>query len=262
MARIGTVTATAAAIVVLALWIGIGPGGSGTTFAATLEPVLLATDGAGAVHVVLRMLTGKGEDFSYVNLEGDLQTVEAWIERPLDLGHAGRARIDKSDRVYVFDGKETVYYHPQRNEVFRREDRSFAPTPLWPAAWVRQIRNRSDDDVEVLLMEERGGSGRLLLREKGAEIAPLEPSFLGDFDRETEVIWDLENHLLTDFRRWVLVGGERILFSEVVTIDYVEAFDDRIFELDLPDGVREGGVVPGGVALLELGPREVALRFF
>ena len=241
MMRIATVTATAAVMIAAAVWIGIGPGGTSVTFAAALDPVLQATDGARAVHVVLRMLTREGEDFSYVNLDGEPRTVEAWIEWPQEPGDKGRARVDKTDRIYVHDGTQSVFYHPLRGEAYKGSG-EFGHGLFWPAAWVRQIRNRPNANVDVLVHEEIGNRGRLLIREKGAEIAPLEPSFLGDFDRETEVAWALDSNLLS--------------------IDYLPSIDDAVFELQLPESVRWGGVPEAPVALLELGPREVALRFF
>lgn len=262
MFKLATVTATAVGLVLAAIWLGIGPGGVSATFAATLDPVLAATDGAQAVHVVLRMLTREGEDFSYVNLEGQPMQVEAWIEWPREPGDTGRARVDKADRIYLFDGEKTLYYHPLRREVYEREGRGFGHELFWPAAWVRQIRNRTGDGVEILEQTEVGARGRLLIREQAAAIDPLEPSFLGDFDRETEVEWDAETSLLTGLERWVLVNGERRLFSEVVSIDYLPSIDDAVFELELPEDVRRGGVKRASIELIELGPREVARRLF
>jgi hypothetical protein len=261
MFKVGTLTATAVALVFAAVWL-VGPGGASATFAATLDPVLQATDGARAVHIVLQMLTRQGEDFSYVNLEGQPQRVEVWIEWPQQPGDTGRARIDKTDRIYLFDGTDTLFYHPLRREVFKRKGGGVPRELFWPAAWVRQIRNRSNDDVEVVEHDELSTRGRLLIREQGAAVDPLEPSFLGDFDRETEVEWDPETNLLTGLRRWVLVDGERRLFSEVVSIEYLPSIGDEVFELELPEGVRWGGVKQGSAELLELGPREVARRFF
>ena len=261
MFKVGTLTAAATVLIVAVLWIGIGPGGVSATFAAALDPVFEATNDARAVHVVLRMLTRPGEDFSYVNLEGQPGTVEAWIEWPRVPGDTGRARVDKQDRIYVHDGTQTIFYHPLRGEAYKGRG-SFGHELFWPATWVRQIRNGSVDDVEILAHEESGGQGRLLIREPGQEIGPLEPSFLGDFERETEVAWDLETSLLTELRRWVFVDGERRLFSELVSVEYLPSIDDAVFDVDLPDTVRWGGVPEAPVTMLELGPREVARRLF
>jgi len=230
--------------------------------ADVLAPVAAATDRIEAVHVVLRMLTRKGEDFSYVNLDGEPQRVEAWVEWPGGPGEPGRARMDKIDRIYTFDGTGTVFYHPGRNEAYRGRGRGIELDLFWPAAWVRYLRNVPDDAIEVVEHYENGGKAWLLLRQKGAPVEGLGPSFLGDFDRETEVEWDTDTHLLTGLKRWVYHEGQRVLFSEIETIEYVESVDDTIFDLDLPEDVRWGGVKEASVDLLALGPREAALRLF
>lgn len=262
MIKVGSFAGAAAALALLVAWIGLGPGGAGITLAGTLQPVLEATQEVRAVHLVLRMLTRAGEDFPYVHLDGSPRTVEAWIEWPRAAGQTGRARVDKADRVYVFDGTRTVFYHPERNEAYAEDGRGFGHQLFWPASWLRRILARPVEGVEILEHDEDGLTGRLLIREAGGEIDPLEPSFLGDFDRETEIVWDLDTHLLLELRRWVLVDGERKLFTELVSVDYLPAIDDAVFALELPDDVRWGGVPQGPASLLELGPREVALRLF
>jgi hypothetical protein len=256
--------ASAAVIVMGWLMAGLvlGPGVTTSSFAATLEPVAAATSRVNAAHVVLRMLTREGEDFSYVNLDGQLERVEAWVEWPLRPEDPGRARIDKLDRIYRFDGEETIFYHPKRNEAYRGEGRGVDLDLFWPGAWVRQIQSLPDDSVEVVAHEEKDSMGWLVLREKGASIEPLEPSFLGDFDRETEVEWDLKTRRLTGLKRWVYVDGERRLFSELVSIEYLPSLDDRFFELELADDVRWGGVKKAPIELATLGPKEVARTVF
>lgn len=262
MFKLGGLAAAAAMLAAAAIWIGIGPGGTSAAFAAALEPVIEATDGARAVHLVLRMLTREGEDFGYVHLEGEPRTVEVWLEWPQAPGDPGRARVDKTDRVYVFDGAETIFYHPQRGEAFRQPGRGFDPELFWPANWLRRIRNSPGDRVTVLEHEERAGRGRMTVREPAHDTGPLEPSFLGDFDRETEVEWDLATHLLTALRRYVHVGGERRLFEELVSIEYLPSIASETFALELPADVRWGGVVRAPSEFLEMGPREVAERLF
>ena len=264
MARIGTVTASTAAVGVaawLALSFGLGPGGT-VAFAAVLEPVAQATAQAGAAHVVLEMLTREGEDFSFVNLDGDMQPVEAWLELPKTPGDSGRARLDKPDRIYVFDGAETVFYHPHRREAYRVVGAGVDMDVFWPAAWVREIQNRPAEGIEVLAHEESSDRGRILLREKAAPGRRLEPSFLGDFDRETEVVWDLATQRLLELRRWVYVEDRRRLFSELTSIEYLDSIADDTFRLDLPADVRWGGVTDVALDVAALGPREVAVRLF
>ena len=260
--RLATVAAALAGIVWLGFALVFGPA-STPTYAAMLEPVLQATDRAGAVHVVLRVLAAEGEDFSFVNLDGDLTEVEAWIEMPRSPGQAARARIDKPDRIRCFDGKEIVEYHPNDNEAYRAAEGGPIDVDLfWPAAWVRYLLSIPGSDVEIVSREESGGLGRVVLRQKGVPTAPREPAFLGEFDRETEVEWDLDTDLLRGLRRFVRVGGERRLFSESVSIEYVPSIDDAVFRVELPEDVRWAGVKEAPAELLALGPREVANELF
>jgi hypothetical protein len=169
-------------------------------------------------------------------------------------------RIEKPDRIRQFDGRESVLYFPGRGEAYRSTATGVNLELFWPAAWVRHLQNLPTPGVEIVSHDEFGGRGRLLVREKGADTSPLEPSFLGGFDRETEIEWDLETNLLLGLKRWVYHDGERVLFSELVRVDYLERLAEDTFELDIPDDVRWGGVKSGSIELLDLGPREVADR--
>ena len=239
----------------------LGPA-SPPLLAAVLEPIVLATEQVGAVHLVLRMLGRDGEDFSFVNLKGEMTEVEAWIEWPAVPGDPGRARVEKRDRIRQFDGTESIIYFPGRNEAYRFEASSFDLELFWPAAWVRHIQNLPTPGVEIVSHDESAGRGRLLLRERGADTTPLEPTFLGGFDRETEIEWDLKTNLLLGLKRWVYHEGERRLFSELVSVDYLGSLPAKTFELELPSEVRWGGVKAAAIELLDQGPREVATGLF
>ena len=248
-----------------AAWISVmmlvGPA-SPPLLAAVLEPIILATEQVGAVHLVVRMLGRDGEDFSFVNLEGEMTEVDAWIEWPRMPGDPGRARVEKRDRIRQFDGTETVVYFPGRNEAYRSEASGVNLELFWPAAWVRYIQNLPTPGVEIVSHDESAGRGRLLLRERGADTTPLEPMFLGGFDRETEIEWDLKTNLLVGLKRWVYHDGQRRLYSEVVSIDYLDTLSAETFKLELPNEVRWGGVKLASIDLLDLGPREVADGLF
>jgi hypothetical protein len=261
MIRIGAAVAVAAVFV---WWLGlvtIGTVGTAPVFADVLSPVAEATGSARAVHMVLRMLTRDGEDFGYVNLEGGvLRRVDVWLQEPGDGADAGRARLEKSDRVYNFDGKEAVLYLPARAEVYR--DAGFDGDLFWPAAWVRQLQHLPPVNVTVLAHVKSAGEERMLLRARGVATTPLEPSFFHQFDRETEVVWDAATRRLKGLRRWVEYKGERRLFLELVSIDYQPGFDETVFRLDLPSGVRWGGPSdrPLSPDQVGLGPGEAAGR--
>jgi hypothetical protein len=256
MVRIGAVAAAAAVVIWVVSLFTIGTVSNRVAFADVLAPVADATGEARAVHMVLRMLTRDGECFSYVNLDGgELRTVEVWLQEPLGDGDRGRARLVKSDRLYNFDGQESVLYSSRRHEAYRNV--GFDRSLFWPAEWVRHLQHLPLENVVVLAHEEEDGEGRLLLRAQGIATKPLEPAFFEQFDRETEIVWDLATHRLKGQKRWVDYKGERRLFSELVSIDYQPAFDEAVFQLDLPPEVRWGGF-----SERSLGPREAAQRIF
>lgn len=260
MAKLGAamVVLVGAAWFVLTLVAPVTP----SAYAAVLDPVLQATERVQAVHLVMRVRTSEGEDFSFVDPDGEMMGVEAWIEWPQLPGAPGRARIEKSDRVYTFDGTESVVYLARGNEAFRGGRGGIDLDLFWPAAWVRHLRNLPSKNVEVVRHEEIGQEGRLLLREPGVDTDPRPPAFLGEFERETEVEWDLRTQRLVGLKRWIYRDGEPVLFSETEEIEYLTELDATLFEPDLPEDVRWGGTAEGPLMLLDLGPREVAWAIF
>ncbi len=74
----------------------------------------------------------------------------------------------------------------------------------------------------------------------------------------------LTTHRLKGLRRWVEHKGERRLFLELVSIDYRPEFDAATFRLDLPPGVRWGGLSerPLPADQVGMGPAEAARTIF
>ncbi len=269
MAKIGATAAAVMAFVWGALAFLSGPTGPGVSVAAMLDQVARASGSAPAVHIVMRVLSRQGEDFSFVDLGGEPQTFEAWIEMPgagdgmssVEVTH-GRARVTKGDRVRACDGRETIAWFPSWGEAIRSEGCAVEVETFWPAAWVRQLMAAATvAGAEVHGPVEERGTARLILREPGVGVSGRAKAFLQEFNRETELTWTLGNNRLTGLRRWVLEGG-RHLVAETVTIEYLDAADDAMFRLDLPADVRWVTLREAPEALAELGPRDVARRFF
>ena len=270
MAKIAAV-ATSALGIVFGLWMAanllMGPGAVNVAYADVLTPVAKATADVKAVHLVMQVRTREGENFAFVNLEGDLQRVEAWLQGPTGPGDPGRVRIEKSDRISTFDGREGILFFVRSNEAERAESClgcGEAIEALWPASWVTEILAAPPKNVKVLAHEERLGRGRLLVCEPGVDKRPLGPHFWTDFDRETEITWDAGSLRLTGMRRWVLYEGQRTLFAEVESIDYPVAVPAERFTQSLPAGVRWQGLAntppPSGEA--GTGPEQVARLIF
>jgi len=212
--------------------------------------------------MVMRVLGREGEDYSFVNLGGTPLRMELDVVAPQGEKDRGVFRIEKADRLTVSNGKVLVHYFTARNEAMSSEPAGLTSAAYWPANWIRNIQQLSADRAELLVREEKEGRGRIVFGEKGVDTSPLEPSFLGDFDRETEIVWDLATGRLSGFRIWVFRDGERILFQELESIEYLASIDPTRFEAELPQDVRWTGLRPGSVGDDAAGPKEVARLIF
>jgi hypothetical protein len=250
---------------VLAAWflgtIILGPT-TPVAFAGVLQPVVAGTSDAAAVHYILHRLTRESEDFSFVELDGPGLTVDVWVEAPPSAGAPARFRMSKADREVAYDGRQTLLHMIATNEAYRSEGLNTRGSALWPARWIRELRERPGDRVKQLLYEEVDGEARLVFSEPGADTSPLPKAFLGDYERETELRWSLDNHALTSLKVWVLVDGERVLYSELLAIEYLPSVQPEWFQIALPEGVRFGGVKDGSPADNALGPVGVARGLF
>ncbi len=254
--------ATAAGAVALAAVLVVILYRPSQAYAAMLRQVAAATDRVGAVHLVLEGLYRQGEDFSFVNLNGKPQQLEIWIEQSTGDERAGRMRVDKADRVYSFDGHEAIFYDRRGNQALRKARGFVDGRLMWPAAWVREILAAEEQDTEVISLDTSGPICQLVLRRSGAEMNGKAPSFFADFERRIEIEWDRHTKRLAGLRRYVLDDGEWVLFSKVIAIEYEERFDDEVFAVELPDDVRWIGLEKGPDGVDELGPKEVAQRFW
>ncbi len=268
LAAAGGLTAALAGV---AVWIAIGllaVGGDGTVpgtvLAGVLRPVFEATDGVQAVHIVARMRVRSGEALSFVNVDGDLLPVEAWfVVSPRDEGYRLlRARVEKGDRVWCWDGTESLVYFRRFNEAKRGV--WFDYRLLWPGRWMEDMLEAPPEEVEILEHDETATEGRVLVARKGTGREPFDPVFWSEFDRETEVVWDRETGRLKSLRRWVRVSGRRLPYFETVLVEYPPVIEDDRFRLDLPADVRWRELAPEGAleAGVALSPRDVVVRIF
>lgn len=262
-----TAASLGVAAVAVAAWLVIGVAGVGTADAqmlsAVLAPVLEATANVQAVHVVVEMRVREGETLGYVNVRGGLKPVEAWLVQSSD-GRVYRARADKGDRVWIFDGKGHLAFYRRLHEA--RRDTGFDYEILWPAGWLRDLLTAPPDDVEILEREGDAAEGRILVAQKGIGGEPHQPVFWPQFDRETEITWGPPDGRLTSLRRWVRVSGRRLAYLETSLVEYLPSIEEEVFHLDLPEDVRWVGLAPlsqDSVREQErMGPRDAVVKIF
>jgi hypothetical protein len=261
MTRVGLATAGAAVLI----WGAVSlftPGMTRSSWAQVLETVRAASGEVPCVHLVQQVRTREGEEFSFVEMSADPQKEEAWICWPTASGDPGRMRVEKADRIYSFDGRETIWYRPRIREASRYDGGSPRLQEYWPAAWLERLIDLPAKGAEVVTQEETAAGGRLVLHWEAPELNGLPASFFDQFEREVEVDWDPASHRLTGLRRWVYRNGARELFSELVSIDYPPAISETVFQVIVPPDVRWTALGQAPEALAALGSRETAERFW
>ena len=244
------------------VWLGVALlAPAGMSVAAVLEPVAAASGRTEVVHVVMQVLSREGEDFEYVDVNAPPMLYDAWIERPQGAGGPVRARLTKGDRIYACDGQNMITYHPLRNEAMKSPGCSIDLDLFWPRAWVEGLLDDDAGGVRIVQHDEAGGKGRILLTEPGTGSAGRGPAFLKEFDRETEITWNLSNHMLLTLKRWVRQPDGRHLVAEALTVNYMGDVPPETFNVNLPDTVTWVSLHDAPSDLAGLGPREVTRQF-
>ena len=109
MTKWGTIVAAPTALAVWLVGAFIFGPSAPVAFAGVLEPVVVGTADAAAVHYVLHRLTREGEDFSFVDLDGPGLTVDVWVEAPRLQDEPVRFRKGKAIEARVVeDGDRRV----------------------------------------------------------------------------------------------------------------------------------------------------------
>lgn len=263
--RWGSAVAFATAVVTIATYL-FGPPSARLAVAKILEPVLHATGFKGGVHLVMNVREQGNEEFGYVDLDGKMVRMEAWVQWPAgdaDKSDKGRMRIDKPDWIYSFDGTGVVYYWPDLRMAKKHDVGSARLDLLWPAAWVEDMMDLPRGG-KILEHVEQEGEGRILVSWPAPDLNGREPKWFNDFPREVEIRWNLSTKQLMGMRRWVRAGlARKVLVAELVAIEYLpNGIPQETFQVPLPEDVRLVQLVPAPPEIDALGPREAAERFW
>lgn len=227
--------------------------------------MLHSLEDAGAYRLLLDVRTSGNENFEAIDPDAGFVRVQLEFELPSERFALGRMRIDRENRVKVFDGQVTTLYFPLSNEVGTwmgeaglRQERLYANPERWlvppaPSAAVETI-------VDSSLVQ--GQMWTTLTWREAGQWQPqpgAEPSFYEQFDRRTVVSWETGTNRLTQLEKYVWHQGDEVLVTRLHSIALLDRLADADLELDLPAVVhrREYADVDNAV-WAELGPLAVA----
>ena len=201
-----------------------------------------------SVHLRGKVRTLPNDNFSYVSVDCDFQSIELWKQWKPDL----KWRVEKPGRVAVMDGQSTAIYIKPANTGMR------IPKPsrsAFDTEWLHRIANLSDTITNELknaiargwklnLREERAADSRMkTIVTVEAKAGLPENDYLKNklFDAsDTRRIYrfDSENELLEGVQVYLSTKTGEVLMFELEQIDYNQPIASTVFQLDFPSDVN------------------------
>lgn len=206
-----------------------------------IESSIKATQLIKSMVIKLKVRTVANENFALVGTEYDMVDHTIWksFEEPI------KWRIDKGDRVVVFDGKFQYLWLPQTSEGIK-DGRNCNFTE-----WFKILL-----EPENILLKEQNATkakgSKITMNEKNGELfmtitSNAQGNFINDYcknksieesDNRREYTFDSDTKLLKGLKIFILEGKKETLILEIEKIDYNVPIDSSLFAINLPLGVE------------------------
>jgi hypothetical protein len=215
----------------------------GTAKAANsfFESSIKATRLIKSMMIKLKVRTVAHDNFALVGTEYDMVDHTIWksFETPL------RWRVDKGERVAVFDGKFQYLWMPKIDEGIK------APANINFTEWFKILL-----EPEKILMKEQNATkiegSKFTMSEKNGELfmtitSKAQGNFINDYcknstieesDNRREYTFDSNTKLLKGLKVFILEGKKETLILELEKIDYNVPVDSSLFKINLPSGIE------------------------
>jgi hypothetical protein len=206
-----------------------------------IESSIKATQFIKSMVIKLKIRTISYDNFSLVGTEYDMvdHTISKSFEEPV------RWRIDKGDRIVVFDGKSQYLWLPKTDEGIKTGDN------INFTGWLKILL-----EPEKILMKEQDATkakgSKITVNEKNGELimtvtSKAQGNFINDYcknmsiaesDNRREYTFDNKTKLLKGLKIFILQGKKETLIVETEKIDYNVPIDPSLYAINLPTGVE------------------------
>jgi hypothetical protein len=201
-----------------------------------------------SIHLRGQLRTLPADNFSYIDPAHDFVTIELWKQFEPQL----KWRAEKPGRVAVMDGQSTVLYIKPANSGLKLPQ----PSPsAFDTTWLHKIANLSSTITNELnnaiakgwklgLKEECAADGRVksvVTVEARAGLPDndyLKNKFFDNADTRRVYRFDAGTELLEAVQIYLAGTSGDVLMFELTQIDYNQAMDSSVFQLDLPADVN------------------------
>ena len=227
-----------------------------------------------AIHLRGQMRAPPQENFSAINLDSELSSVEMWKQFAPD----AKWRVEKPGRIAVMDGTNTV--------LFIKPDFALkipnAAASAFDTQWLHEIANLSQALEQELSAIKAHGWQVTLAQQTGADGKPksiitveaksgllvgdyLKNHFFDTTDTRRVYVFDNDSELLESMQIFAHTGsGDKLVF-ELDQIDYNQPIDPAQFQLQVPATVawnQEMQILPDNAKYAAMTSEQAARAFF
>jgi len=206
-----------------------------------IESSIKATQLIKSMVIKLKVRTIAHDNFALVGTEYDMVEHTIWksFEEPV------KWRVDKGERVVVFDGKSQYLWMPQTETAIKADSKAnfteWFKILLEPEKILMKEQNVTKEKGSTITMNEKNGKLLMTITSKA------QGNFINDYcknksveesDNRREYTFDSKTKLLKGLKIFILEGKKETLILEIEKIDYNIPIDTSLFAIILPSGVE------------------------
>ena len=228
-----------------------------------------------SIHLRGQLRTLPADNFSYIDANSAFYPIELWKQYPPE----PKWRIEKPGRVVVMDGQQTVMYIKPAKEAVKVPQPS---SSAFDTDWLHRIANLSDAINNELrlaqaqgwkldLAEETAADGRVksIVTVNAKSGLPeddyVKNKFFHDADTRRVYRFDAQSERLEAVQIYLVRPAGDVQIFELSQIDYDQAIDPIVWQLDLPADVswyKEPEKLPDNAKYTAMTAEQAARAFF
>lgn len=206
-----------------------------------IESSINAARSIKSMVIKLRVRTVAYDNFSIVGTEYDLIGHTLWksFNEPM------KWRVDKGDRVVVFDGKSQYLWAPLTGDALKADKNTnfieWFKILLEPEDILMKEKEATTQEGSTIRMDEKNDELFMTITSKA------QGNFINDYcknksinesDNRREYTFDSNTKLLKALKIYILDGKKETLVLVIDKIDYNVSIDPSLFVINLPAGVE------------------------
>ncbi len=243
--------------------------------AAVMSRLAETAPSPSTVHVVAKMRTEPGDNFSSIDVDGELVPVEVWRQ----FGPPSKSRIDKPGRVIVVDGISTVALMRSENMAIKFPFPTNGALDSYPLLSLASVKERMTEElrgarfkgwrIQVAHETAAAGAKKIVVTVEAKAGVPdndvVRNAFFDNSDMRRVYRFDAKTERLESIEGYLHLPGRELLVLTTERIEYDRPIAPAVFTLKLPENVqwwKEPQSLPDNEKYEKMTPAEAARAFF